>query len=160
MSQVIYLPNVTSRFLTTGLASVMSRRNRTQADLSRGNSDLTRAKQSEFRFLSMSMYSTSRQLSWKSTRLPVLTVRVRVAPALVTWRVWSAVGGSCCGQLKSVSGVGRVRLCGHIKLSTLNPAVILESTSGGWESGPALQALLPAVLTFQIPPFKTLGQKL
>ena len=39
MFQVRYLPSVTPRFLNTGLASVVSRRNRTHADLSRDNSD-------------------------------------------------------------------------------------------------------------------------
>ena len=37
---------------------------------------------------------------------------------------WPAAGGSgrTEGQLTSVSGEDRVRLCGHVKLSLLNPA--------------------------------------
>ena len=50
-----------------------------------------------------------------------------------------------------MSGAGRVRLCGHVKLSALNSAVIPELITGGWESGPALQALLPAGPDFSDP---------
>ena len=39
---------------------------------------------------------------------------------------------------------GHVWLCGHIKLSALNSGVIPELMTWGWESGPVLQALLPA----------------
>ena len=89
--------------------------------------------------------------------------RVRGAPALVTrssWRGWSAVGGGGRGQLKSVSGAGRVRLCGHVKLSALNSAVIPELTTGGWESGLPLQALLPAGPNFPDPSIQSIRTKI
>ena len=59
-------------------------------------------------------------------------------------RRWSVVSSSGRGQLKSVSGAGHVRPCGLIKLPTLNSADNLELMTGRSESGPALQALLPA----------------
>ena len=45
--------------------------------------------------------------------------------------------------MKSVGGAGLVRLYRHAKPSTLNSAHNLELVTGGWESGPALQVLLP-----------------
>ena len=55
-----------------------------------------------------------------------------------------------------MNGAGRVWLCGRVKLSTLNSAVILELMTGGWESGSALQALLPEKPDFPDPSIQNL----
>ena len=66
--------------------------------------------------------------------VPGLTVQVRAARNMVL------LAGMVHGlwqrpRLVEVGErVGRVRLCGHVKVSTLNSAVIQESMSGCWES--------------------------
>ena len=71
-----------------------------------------------------------------------------------------AVGGSDRGQLKSVSGADRVRICAHVKISILNSAIILELMTGGWESGSALQAMLPAGPDFSDPSIQNIRTKI
>ena len=62
------------------------------------------------------------------------------------------VGGSGCGQLKSVGGMCCVQLCGNLKLLILNSADNLGLMTGWWESGSGLlQALLPAGPNFPDP---------
>ena len=52
------------------------------------------------------------------------------------------------------------QLCGHVKLLALNSAIILELTTGGWESGPTVQSLLPAGLDFPDPSIQNFWAKI
>ena len=67
--------------------------------------------------------------------------------------------GSIVGQVTSVSGTGRIRLCGHVKRSSLNSAGYLEFPIGRYESETAQQAPLSAGFDLANPSIKKIQAK-